>query len=285
MHYIKHKEIKTRGTSSFPVGYYHVNQSHPQYAMPYHWHEELEFIHIIQGSFDVTINETSRLAVAGDILIVNKGFLHGGSPDDCIYECFVFPLEFLLGKYFSSPFLDSLHMQDMILDEYYPFGSDSMVHKSVLELFQIMRTTDERNELAVFGLLNQIMGYIYAANRYSSLDKSDIHKHKNIYLLKSVLDYIEHNYFRKIDLNTLAKIAGMSPKYFCRFFQEMTGRTPIDYVNYYRIERACYQLVNSPDSITEISLSCGFNDISYFIRAFKKYKGKSPGQYLKATLY
>ena len=71
----------------------------------------------------------------------------------------------------------------------------------------------------------------------------------------------------------------MTPKYFCRFFLEMTHRTPIDYLNYQRIEHACYQLVTTDASITDIAYSCGFNDLSYFIKTFKKYKGITPGKY------
>ena len=82
MHYIKYKEMKHHGTADFPAGYYHVTESHPQYAMPYHWHEELELIHIVSGTFHVTINETTRTAAAGDILLVNSGGLHGGTPYD-----------------------------------------------------------------------------------------------------------------------------------------------------------------------------------------------------------
>ena len=61
----------------------------------------------------------------------------------------------------------------------------------------------------------------------------------------------------------------------------MTYRTPIDYLNYYRIERACYQLLTTNHSITEIAYSSGFNDLSYFIKTFKKYKGVTPKNYLK----
>lgn len=280
MHYIKYKEIKSHGTAGFPMGYYHVNRMHPQYAMPYHWHDELEFIHIIEGNFHVTVNENAYLASPGDILIVNGGFLHGGIPYDCIYECLVFPCGLLLGKSFQSSFLDKLNMQDLMLDEYYPADDEGQIPRLIKELFLVMGNATACHELIATGLLHQIMGHIQAEGRYSASDKADLSRHKNIYLLKQVLNYIERHYPDKIQLNTLARIAGMSPKYFCRFFHEMTAKTPIDYVNYYRIERACYLLVNSDATITEISLSCGFNDISYFIKTFKKYKGKSPKRYL-----
>ena len=61
----------------------------------------------------------------------------------------------------------------------------------------------------------------------------------------------------------------------------MTHRTPIDYLNYYRIERACYQLITTNLSITEIAYASGFNDLSYFIKTFKKYKGNHSKKYLK----
>ena len=68
----------------------------------------------------------------------------------------------------------------------------------------------------------------------------------------------------------------MSPKYFCRFFSEMTHQTPMDYLNRQRIEQSCYELSTTDDSITEIAYRNGFNDLSYFIRTFKKYKGITP---------
>ena len=53
---------------------------------------------------------------------------------------------------------------------------------------------------------------------------------------------IEDHYDECVTLDDLARIAGMNSKYFCRYFKEMTHRTPIDYLNYYRIEQACFKL-------------------------------------------
>lgn len=97
--------------------------------------------------------------------------------------------------------------------------------------------------------------------------------------LKEVLAYISENYSGNITLESLSKIAGMNPKYFCRYFKGMTERTPIDYLNYYRIESACEMLSFRDISIKEAAISCGFNDESYFIKAFKKYKGITPKQF------
>lgn len=257
---------------------------HPQYAMPYHWHEELEFIHILEGTFEVCLNDVTTTAAAGDLLIANSGCLHGGTPHACIYECLVFSAGLLVNQTFYSDFLKKLSVMDIWLNEYYPANSASSVLPLAVRLFQAARDCGPGHELITAGLLYQIMGSIETEGLYTLMEQKNLARHKNIRLLKKVLNYIENHYSERIELNTLAKIAGMSPKYFCRFFFEMTQHTPIDYVNYYRIERACYQLVNTDDSITEVALSCGFNDISYFIKTFRKYKDKSPRQYLNATL-
>ena len=52
-------------------------------------------------------------------------------------------------------------------------------------------------------------------------------------------------------------------------------------MNYYRIECACEQLRTTGDSVTDIAYRCGFNDLSYFIKTFRHYKGTTPKSYRK----
>lgn len=56
MQYINYRENRRRGTADFPLEYYHVTASHPQYVMSFHWHVEFELIRILSGSLTVTGN-------------------------------------------------------------------------------------------------------------------------------------------------------------------------------------------------------------------------------------
>ena len=56
MQYINYRENRRRGTADFPLEYYHVTASHPQYVMSFHWHVEFELIRILSGSLTVTIS-------------------------------------------------------------------------------------------------------------------------------------------------------------------------------------------------------------------------------------
>ena len=73
MQYINYRENRRRGTADFPLEYYHVTASHPQYVMSFHWHVEFELIRILSGSLTVTIDEIEFLAEAGDSIFIPAG--------------------------------------------------------------------------------------------------------------------------------------------------------------------------------------------------------------------
>ena len=85
MHYIKYKEMKHHGTADFPAGYYHVTESHPQYAMPYHWHEELEIVYTLQGNSLHYIDGTCIRSQPGRLIVVNSESSHNIIPDRSVY--------------------------------------------------------------------------------------------------------------------------------------------------------------------------------------------------------
>ena len=136
-------------------------------------------------------------------------------------------------------------------------------------------------EFMTQGYLYQLIGVILSEHLYDE-GTEDAGSSEQLTSIKNVLAYISENYNSSISLSTLAKIAGMNPRYFCRYFRSMTERTPIDYLNYYRIECACEMLSTKNISIKETAISCGFNDESYFIKTFHKYKGVTPRQYITA---
>lgn len=299
MQKLGYNESKQRGILGFPIDFYHLDVNHPQYIMSYHWHIEYEIIRILEGSFLLSLDEREYVAEKGDILLLNSGTLHGGTPEGCIYQCIVFDMNMLVKKdNISSKYIKDIMNHTYLLREYYPAehvrdtASDKVtVDDSNLSdfryyiemLFCALQEKAPGYELITQGLLYLILGDI-TKNHLYALDSSDTKRnHKRIALLKQVLELMEESYQSVLTLDQLSKAAGMSPKYFCRFFQEMTHKSPFDYLNNYRIERACYQLLSTEDTITDISFSCGFNDLSYFIKIFKRYKGITPAKYRRTA--
>lgn len=117
----------------------------------------------------------------------------------------------------------------------------------------------------------------FLENVITSKEKDSLNK------LKKVIEYIHQNYSNPISLQTLAEISFMSPNYFCSYFHREIGKTPITFINEYRIQKAAQLLSETELSISEIALSIGFDNQSYFIRKFQEYKKTTPKKYRSLT--
>ncbi len=71
----------------------------------------------------------------------------------------------------------------------------------------------------------------------------------------------------------------MSEGQFCRFFRAQVNMTAMEYLNYYRIGIACDLLRQSNASISTIAVNCGYSNISYFNRVFRRYMHCTPKEY------
>lgn len=296
MHYLNFHEGKQHGTADFPAAYYYVDRDHPQYNMPFHWHKEWEIIRVLQGELVLHVDEQEYCAGSGDLLLIRDGMLHGGTPVDCVYECFVFDLHGLfrdvsaVKKYLRPIYHNHLLPQVFYPDrqrDIYPFADEIMSTYAHREhnpcAPQSGISFQNCRELTVLGNLSLLFASILQKEYYILSTQNTPDSSRKITQVKPVLEYIENHFSVPITLGELAGVAGMSSKYFCRFFHSITQQTPMDYVNYYRIEQAASMLVSTDLSVTAISLECGFNDSSYFVKAFKKYKGMTPKQYRKAN--
>ena len=281
MHYINYRENRQRGTVDFPIELHHVTSNHPQYHMPIHWHVEYEIIRVLEGELLLIIDEREFLIKKGDAVLIPAGSVHEGKPENkCVYECVVFDMNMLMNKSDSCcKLIRKITNHEVELQLNFANNCNN-IHKIINSLFDAMSSKNYGYELVIQGTLYQFLGEIFEKN-YFSVDPSQTPRDlKRIVQLKQALEFIESSYASQVSLQEISDSVNMSPKYFCRFFQEMTHRTPFDYLNYYRIERACYQLLTTSQTITEVAYSCGFNDLSYFIKTFKKYKGITPKKYL-----
>ncbi len=282
MKYLDYKEHRKQGTFNFPIAFYRETCHTPRFHMTYHWHLHYEIVHIREGAFHLTLDDNTRTYHAGDIVFITDGTLHGGSPegDDCIYDCILFDLNVLMKDNHAC----TKTIQDIMDHNIVIHSLLSDCSENILPIIEALTDTllckKVGYEFMTQGYLYQLLGVILEEHLYEEKVTNSMTSNR-LDSIKSVLDYISENYYNNITLDALAKIAGMNPKYFCRYFRSMTERTPIDYLNYYRIECACEMLSTKDISIKEAAISCGFNDESYFIKTFHKYKGTTPKQFIK----
>ncbi len=99
--------------------------------------------------------------------------------------------------------------------------------------------------------------------------------------IEQAIAFMESNFSEQLSLEDIATSVYLSPNYFSEVFKQSTGIAPWEYVTGLRLEQACALLKDTDRSITDIALSTGFSDSSYFSKVFKEKYSKTPSQYRK----
>ncbi len=102
--------------------------------------------------------------------------------------------------------------------------------------------------------------------------------------LKLSLNYLEENYTENITAETVAAVSKYSVSHFSKLFRQMTGESLTQYLKNYRLETAANRLLNEPTKVSEIALSCGFSNLSYFSRAFYQKYNMTPSEFRKNNM-
>lgn len=94
-----------------------------------------------------------------------------------------------------------------------------------------------------------------------------------------ILHYIHEHLTEKIAVDALSRKVYLSRNVFFKWFKEQFGITPLDYINNERIKLAKQLLADQRNSVSAVSMQCGFSDVNYFIRLFRKNEGITPKTY------
>ena len=102
---------------------------------------------------------------------------------------------------------------------------------------------------------------------------------KHSQIEKALVDYADEYFTANISLSGLSKMFYMNEKYLGRLFKRATGKSFNSYINEKRIKLAESELINTEKSVIEISLDCGYNNVTYFYRLFDAFYGLPPAAY------
>jgi len=159
--------------------------------------------------------------------------------------------------------------------------SDPLVHDLILRLWTFVRSGTKINpffvQSALACILHSVASKITQRAGVPATRLSD----KN---LKKLLDIIEDRISEHLSLTELANFARISKFHFIREFSEATGRTPYQYIQYRRIERAKLLLMTTKQTVADIGATVGFGDAPNFTRTFSRQVGMSPTQYKNQIL-
>lgn len=313
--YFELKENRPHGTPENPFSQYHISDVNHAFQIPVHWHDELEIIYVKHGKLHVTISGENYIGNPKEAFVVSPGSLHfmGSPTGDVDYYTFLFPVEYIsfqtddiMEKMILSPLK---HGRVMIKPQINDMAEDicewlieintniSYLKKKTSESTEERKNREnhkynksddiavsninEANINAQFETKMTLLKFIRkmwqngmilenAANGTNTTEKE-------------MITYIRQNYTREISLQEFGMQFHLSEKYVSRYFKEHFHITLSQYINHLRLEHARQLLQESTVPVTEVALQSGYQNVSYFIRCFKKMYGVSPLKYRKGT--
>lgn len=259
---------------------------YPDMSAPCHWHEDIEWIHIIKGQMRYYINGKHILLEEGDSLMINTRQMHYGysyEKRDCRFFCILFhPSLFcsnpaLLQKYVtpilktSTPeYLHFCHNQDTAQE----------VSKLLTQIVHLKENPAEGYELEAIALIQILWSRLWKKEKLRS-DSNNQETPDDLKTQKDMVSYLYQHYSEKITLDEIAASGNVSRSKCCRIFQHYLQQSPIDFLNTYRLKVSASLLDTTDKTITEIAFACGFNHLSYFSKLFCAHYQCTPREYRK----
>ena len=282
--YFELKENKPHGTKEDPFSTYHIENAGQSFQIPVHWHDELEIIYVKSGFLTVSISGENYIGTPGDAFVVSPGNLHfmGSQTGTVDYFTFLFPLKYIAFR--SDDMLDdklieplnsghlmiSPEIKDTVKEQCEQLAR---VYAAEIDKSESKITSQIRKKIILLQFIHELWkkGFIVENNTSG----------RNI-VEKEMVSYIQQNFTGKISLREFGVQFHLSEKYISRYFKEHFHITLSQYVTYLRLEHAKQMLQETDISVTEVAMQSGYQNISYFIRSFKKTYGVSPLKYRKS---
>lgn len=258
----------------------------PQMHNLWHYHEELEIVLIEEGRGTCYIGDFINNFKEGDLILIGSNTAHYWLFDDEFldgdnnFQIKVHVLHFR-SSIFGSDFLnlpENKQIQNLLTNTRNSLKFGDYDYKQIESLFLRLTQKLPVNSLLLLLELLQKLSLSKPDKLISSeyANQSRLHE---LDRLNKVFEYLRVNFRSKITLHDVSELAGLTVNSFCRFFKANTGKTFVEFLIEIRINYASKLLVETLDSVKEISLKSGFNNSVSFHKKFRELKQLTPTDY------
>lgn len=281
------KELADHGTPEYPILTLNdVTLSHSTGFVSWHWHKHFELTYIQAGHFEFSTGPDTFTLGPGEAVFINSQVLHQVKPykgENPVYHSYTFAPELLsesMQSLIAAKYL--LPLMNNSNFPYYIFTGKASWENQCLEhiclLNRASASGDFSRELKVVCYLQTVL--IDMIDHLGDICKeTQAASDSEHFIIIKIMGFIQEHYNEALSLSDMADSANISKSTLGRLFHKTLKITPFAYLLNYRINQSTLLLKNPSQTITDIALSCGFHDVSYYCKAFRKYKGMSPKQY------
>ena len=177
---------------------------------------------------------------------------------------------------------DDGHVWDIDFSQYH-FSNDTEIAETINKIIRNCSSGDKAKNIYADLSLKELLIRL-VQSQYLKRVEMDKNDKRNSCRQHFLLDYIHGHLTEKLGVDTLSRKAYMSRNEFFKWFRLQFGISPLEYINRERIKLAKQLLGNQNKSVTETAYQCGFTDVNYFVRLFKKSEGITPGTFKDIVL-
>lgn len=235
-----------------------------------------------QPAFDYLPGETV-IVPANETMIIDFPEAEMENPTQCIAlaveDSYVKDTMNYLNHFYNAP--DEKHEWTLQFNQYH-FANDTEVTGLINKLIRVCSGTDlAKNIFADLSLKELLIRLVQSQHiQQVTIESADSSNQSRLHY---VISYIHEHLTEKIAVDALSRKAYLSRNVFFKWFKEQFGITPLDYINNERIKLAKKMLSQRGASIQTVSAQCGFSDVNYFVRLFRKTEGITPKTYQEAV--
>lgn len=252
----------------------------------WHWHPFFEIAYVAEGEIECHSPDQMLHLKKGDAVFINSGVLHmyrKSRDTRCIIYAHIFDSTFLTGTLSSGmyqkyiyPIIQNPHIQLQLIS---PDNHHQRLMLGCIEnMIELARKEPFGYEFSLQAELSRFWCRLLTMTA-DQQTAEPVESGNDIQRIKTMLQYIHENYARRITLKDIADSASISERECSRCFQRCFRASAIQYLNEHRLRTAARMLLESRQSVSQISESCGFGTASYFGKQFHDAMGCTPLEY------
>ncbi len=247
-----------------------------------HFHNLIEIGYCHYGAGELVIEEDQYRFGAGMVSCIPANFLHVTKSDNNVRAfweyLYISPADIL--KQQGKPMQETRNIIDAVnKSAFFIKVEENPIFVTLIRaIFEEMQNKNTYYRECVGGLAYTLL---YEIARFNGRGNAQSCGKNNSLQLENAIEYVERNYPNNFKIADLANECHMSETHFRRVFQEKMNMTPVEYVNFVRVKKACELIDKTDISMEDVAEKVGFITPSTFNRNFRRIIGTSPYQWKK----
>lgn len=227
------------------------------------WHDHIELLYFIDGKGTAFLEDRQYSIQPDSLIAVGTQTIHSitGESEMPYYIIFIHQGFFLQNE--LDP--ETLHFPE------YTIG-DKMLRDIFEELYEASKQETFRQARITNATLKLVL---YLCDNYTAQKDENKKQSRTFGRAKEVITFLKKNFDKPLTLDEIAKEMSINKYQLSRDFKQCTNVSIFDFLNSHRCNEA-KKLLKSGHTVSEAASACGFENLSYFSRTYKKYIGVMP---------